>query len=406
MDREFFDPYKLVKKKKSQNEDILSKLKKQEKSSAPASSNRMDIEEMRPRNRMDIESPKLMLEGAGAAKIIQRCVRSFLARRRLLRTFMTQLNAKVSDLELFLEKYPQIKNKTFLKDKTLCDLLGLAGMIWIAGLKNIYDYQVNSKKKFFAIEELRKAALKLIFRLNDLVLVSFDNTANNKSSLFRYLMIDIKDDDRVLFFLRISIFAHIVKQVDSKFDYIHNAASKKALARFFINLFDCEELILLCRSPNLTDLQTEFAVLLFQEVFLKLNVIKLLSNSFIQFLRSSDAFKSSISKGYLLGFFVYYFMPKLIQKTDSQFISAGSLISNLMTCFEACFAFPISGQLFDTHILKSQSLSATFIDLIEKLPAESLKAYPALTSDSKMNFCLNLMYLLPEFLSLKDAQES
>lgn len=404
----FFNPYNLVKSKKNDKDNLIARLKKQQDATKiRPSNNAMDIEKPQvvSRTKMDIEIPQKDIEKSG--RKIVKLTRAFMERRRIMKRYLAELTKKINDFETLLLKMPTIREKQFLKDSKLIEMLRLVGVVWISGLKYLCMNQSQGiKRKRKNTEEIRSTAMSKVFKLNDLIILSFDKKLG-KSSLLLYLLEDTMET-KVCLLLILSLISYtkMLKKIDSTIDFITSSPWKKAIHIFYFSLFDTEQLIISMRYIRLDGDKLELSKLLYEEGLVKTGLQKLMSTAFISFIKTGATDNNLMCKGFMLSSFTSYFFTKLISKSDPSFSSSSSTSSKLITSLETCFSYPLVGDIFINLLLKDQKIGPTFSELIEQIPGEPLSNYPPVHPDSKLNFCINMMYMLPYFLEDQNTQEA
>lgn len=399
MSQNFFNPYELVKKKGREDKDSMLEALKKKHAAKPTP---MDIElpaKVKSGHTMDMEIPLTSKSGAvSAATKIGKIIRAFLARRRILRHSVGEFQKKVGDLELMLVKIPAIRNKQFLKDAKLSEMMGLAAKVWLTGFKQIFTNGV-ARKKVSVQQDLRNTIMALIFKLNDMIVMSFDKKTG-KRSLIMYLLEE--QSENVKLFISVITYLKIVKKIDTSLDYIQSASWKKSVAQFYFTLFDTEDFILSSRYINFKGSSLDLARDLHSEVIERMGCQKSFALSMYAYLKVNPADTGNMMKSYLLLIYFDHFLCRHIIKSDPSFISQHQLYSNLNYSFECCFGYPMAAKHFYKEALKHPKLHETFVDLLDHLPNGPLNAIKTVTFDSKLNFTVNMTHLL--ILLLQDPE--
>jgi hypothetical protein len=391
MSQNFFNPYDLVKKQKKDDKDsYLAMLKKQQNKPEPKLT-----EERKKNEPMLIEKIQVSSSKAEpAAKKIKRLVRAFLMRRRILRSTLEELKKKLNDIELLLVKMPTMRNMQFLKEAKLIELIRLATLTWISSSKYIQDGGFSKKQT--GLQELRNQILTLFFKLNDMIVMSFERKTG-RLSLIMYLLQE--QSNNIILFISVLSFLKIIRKLDGTLDFIQALVWKRSAAQFYHTLFDTEDFVVNGRFLVLRDSSLDMAKDLLTEVIEAMDIHKVIALSMYSYLKVNPSDNGKLMKSYILGCFFGHFLSKAIIKQDTSFISPAKMNSDLGYSFECCFGYPLVGQYFRSDVLLDPKVGSVFMDLLEKLPTASLKQSPTVTFDSKLNTVINILYLLGKFMS-------
>lgn len=391
MSQNFFNPYDLVRKNKKEDKNsILTQLKKTQPKPEPKLT-----EDRRHFEPMVIEQTKTQPAKANAAaKRIQRVLRAYLMRRRIFKSSLSELQKKLSDIELLLVKLPDMRKKQFLKETKLVELIRVATLSWISASKFIQDGGFKSKQ--VVAQALRNNLMTLIFKLSDMIVMNFDRKTG-KQSLIMYLLQE--QNQNVILFISVLSFLRVVRRLDSSLDFIQNSIWKRSVAQFYHTLFDTEDFIINGRFFSLQESSLEMAKDLMTEVVEGMDIHKTMALSMYAYLKVNPNDSSKLVKPYFLGCFFGHFLSRAILKSDQSFLSPQKIHTSLAYSFECCFGFPLVGQYFRTDVLQDQKIGQVFMDLLEKLPTQPLRQAPVVTFDSKLNTVFNVLYLLGKFLS-------
>jgi hypothetical protein len=394
MSQNFFNPYDLVRKgKKEDKHTLLAALKKAQPRPEP----KLTADRRGPEP-MLLERPQAPHAAAQIeARKLTRAAKAFLARRRIFHASLSDLKKKIGDIELLLVKLPDMRKKQFLREVKLVELIRVATLAWITATKFIQDG--GFKPKQTNALALRNNLLTLIFKLSDLIVMNFDRKSG-KQSLLMYLLQE--QSTNIILFISVLSLLKVLKRLDTNLDFIQNSIWKRCIAQFYHTLFDTEDFILSGRFFTLKESSLDMAKDLITEVVEGMGIHKTIALSMYSYLKVNPNDSSQLVKPYILGCFFGHFLSRGILKSDPSFLSPQSIHNSLAYSFECCFGCPLVGQFFRTDVLQDQKIGQVFMDLLEKLPTQSLKQTNVVTFDSKLNTVFNVLYLLGKFLSDAD----
>jgi len=418
-DKNFFNPYSLVKQssKGGSGQDYINQLKKakeaekrkkmDEEISDKPSQGFFSQTAQRKKSAAEM-NPHL---GEQSAFRISRKIKGFLAQRKIFKDTMKELQGKISSYEVILGKAQAVRNVQFLKDDKLIELLGLAGIMWLSGMKKL---QVIKLKKNTL--NLKTQALTLIGRLNELVYLSFDRQGT-KPSLFTYLMngqpsgMSPEGSGNEVSLLKklltLNSYLTILVAIDGSIDYINSKVVKSSILRIYISIFDTEEVVFRGRLLQLQGDALQVAKTILTEFFEKKGMTKVLASHLQQYLKTIPEENPFFVKSLILAIFFRYFFTKTIQKFDPSIISPKEQSDEIMLACEASLSAPLSAIHFVNEILESPKLGSVFYDILDNMPSNiPISTTPALNSDSKINLTISMIYILTAVLPKKDLPES